>query len=183
MKKFRGKIKLVICVTLIMPLFLFVFKKDTVDHVDAATNEDKGEYETTVEEAEVLIPEITDEEITRLTTAFMDTLVQDIDENTYLVLNYKSKEDLLTAFESITTEKIGKLFIDVYYEEKEGGLYIIPTSTPPWFESENNYDVIQLDNRTVKVTQFNETDFYGDYQIELEFTFDESWTITDIVYP
>lgn len=184
MEKSRSNFKLFLIITLVLPLFLFVFKTDTVDHVDAADHNDIEIQEDLVsEDTKAMNVEITHQEILTLTNQFMDTLVQDIDEYTYKVLHFNSKEELLTAFESVTTEVLAKPYVDFYYEEEEDGLYIVPTSTPPWFESENDYNVVQLDENTVKVIQFNETEFYGDYEIELELTFDDNWTITDIVYP
>lgn len=186
MKNNRIDIKVFICVTLILPLFLFMFKKDTIDHVTA---EHLGEVNESIiivdqdKKTEHVSNKISRDEIAELTTKFMDILVQDIDENTYKVLNYDSKEELLKAFKSITIDDVANLFIDTYYEEDEKGLYIIPTSTPPWFESDNEYDMVQVDKDTIKVSQYNESDFYGAYEIELEFTFDKSWKITRVVYP
>lgn len=186
MKKYNVNYRFFIYFAMLLPLFLFMFKKDTIDHVTAQNLDQTIESVATVdtnEKAEFATHEISHEEILRLTEGFMETLVQDINNDTYQVLNYHTKDELLKAFEFITTHDIAKQFIDAYYVEGESGLYIIPTSTPPWFEGENDYDVIQLNESKVNVTQFIESDFYGAYQIELEFTFEKEWKITDVVYP
>lgn len=186
MKNYKKDFKIIICIALILPLFLFMFKKDTIEYVTAENLNEKTESIIIVDEGkeeEFLSNEMSHDDIVQLTAQFMDILVQNIDENTYKVLNYDSKEGLLTTFESVTTVDIANLFVDTYYEEHEDGLYIIPTSTPPWFESDNEYDIVQLDGDTVKVSQYNESDFYGAFEIELEFTFDNNWKITSVVYP
>ncbi|WP_373893128.1 hypothetical protein ACUL41_06940 [Virgibacillus natechei] len=122
---------------------------------------------------------ITHEEVISLTNNFMDILVQDTDEN-YKVVNYDTKDELLNAFEQITTRETAKVYVDYFYKEGSDGLYILPTETPPWFMEENEYDMVQLDNKQVKVVQENQSFFYDEYEIEMEFTFDKEWKITNI---
>ncbi|SET33177.1 hypothetical protein SAMN05216389_10918 [Oceanobacillus limi] len=126
---------------------------------------------------------LTHEEILQLTDEFMNLLVQEIDED-YQVRNFDTKEELLEAFEEVTTHEVAYDFVDFYYTEELGKLYIIPTETPPWFMEENDYDVIQLNQEGVKVIQENDSVLYGEYTIELVFTkVNGSWKITEVTYP
>lgn len=125
---------------------------------------------------------ISHEEIVRLTDEFMNILVQEADE-TYQVKAFENKASLLEAFNHITTEEVVKPYVDTYFYEENGTLYIIPTETPPWFDKQNDYDVIQLEENTVLVKQTNQSDLYGDYEIEVEFRHIESeWKITKITH-
>lgn len=128
-----------------------------------------------------LIPELSHEEITGLTDRFMDTLVQETNEN-YKVIPFDTKAELLNEFEKITTKEMAQPFVDYYYTEKPGGLYILPTETPPWFIEENDYDMIKVNDSTVKVIQDNYTELDGNYTLELEFTYKTDWKITNIRY-
>lgn len=123
---------------------------------------------------------ITDEEIRSLTNQFMNILVQEADTD-YKVANYWTTEELLQAFSGVASRDIAELYVDFYYEQKEDGLYILPTELPPWFIQDNPYKTEQKDAGKVKVSQTNETAMYGEYQIALEFTIkDSSWEITNI---
>ncbi|WP_337018547.1 hypothetical protein [Oceanobacillus massiliensis] len=126
-------------------------------------------------------PQLTHEDITLLTNKFMDILVQDIDSN-YKVNNFDTKEELLNEFSTVTTKEIAQEFVDFFYMEEADGLYILPTETPPWFLETNDYDMIKVNDSTVKVVQDNYTDLDGNYTVEFEFTYDTEWKITNIAY-
>lgn len=122
------------------------------------------------------------DDIVQLTDLFMHTLVQETDKN-YRVLEYPDKESIVDAFKHITTEDVVKAYVDYYFFEENGALYLVPTETPPWFDKQNGYDVVQLDKSTFLVKQDNQSELYGEYGIELEFTFlDQEWKITKITH-
>lgn len=111
----------------------------------------------------------------------MEILIQKADDN-YKVKKYQTKTDLLHAFEEVTTNDVAQPYVDFYYEEKNDGLYILPTEIPAWFVEENAYDIIQMEGNKVKVIQENNSPLHGTYHIEIEFTFQKEWKITDIKY-
>ncbi|GAB3047437.1 hypothetical protein [Virgibacillus ainsalahensis] len=123
--------------------------------------------------------EITHDKIISLTDQFMEILLQDIDEN-YKVENYDTMDELLNAFDQVAARETAEPYVHFYYTEESDGLYILPTETPPWFTKDNPYNVIQLDNNKAKVVQDNHSVFYDNYTIEIEFTFDTQWKITNI---
>lgn len=123
--------------------------------------------------------QVSHQEVVNIMEQFMKTLVQDTDEN-YKVTGIESKYDLLKEFETISTEVIAKEYVDFYYEEIDDGLYIIPTETPPWFISDNPYDIVQIDEKQVQITQTNQSDLFGTYTIKIELTYHDNWRITDI---
>ncbi|UJL45128.1 hypothetical protein KFZ58_11950 [Virgibacillus sp. NKC19-16] len=148
-------------------LFLFTLvNTNDLQIVEAEEDQQKEEH-------------ITHEEVISLTGEFMDILVQEADEN-YKVVNYDTKDELLNAFEQVTTRETAKIYVDYFYREEADGLYILPTETPPWFMEENEYDMVQLDNKQVKVVQENQSFFYDEYEIEIEFSFEKEWKITNI---
>lgn len=124
---------------------------------------------------------ITYDQVVELTDQFMEILVQEIDHNNK-VLNYDTKDALLESFRSVASKEIGETYIDFYYNETTEGLYVIPTEIPPRFNKKNDYNMIQLNNKQVKVIQENQSDLYGNHQIEYEFSFDDGWKITGITH-
>lgn len=196
LRKYTHILNFTLCI-LLMLILLIVIKFATAshsvgsetkkinDHVssDKATNAYKDVNFAIVKNEQDSSKNVTatHEEIVKLTDQFMEILVQDINEN-YKVIAYQSKEELLEAFEEVTTKEVAKVYVDFYYEEKDDGLYIIPTETPPWFMEENPYDMVQLNNEQIKISQTNETVFYDAYSIEIELSFDEKWKITKITH-
>ena len=126
-------------------------------------------------------PEITHKQITALTEQFMDILLQEVDEN-YKVKTIATKAELMDQFEMVTTKETAKPYVDFFFDEKADGLYILPTEAPAWFNTDNQYDVIQLKDNKISVVQENNDEMYGDYTIAMEFTYDRQWKITDISY-
>lgn len=125
--------------------------------------------------------ELKHEQIISLTDQFMEELVQDTDE-WYKVINYQSKEAFIEDFTQLASKSVAEKYINAYYIQEEDGLYVIPTSTPPWFVNDQEYQVKKNDTYTFTVTQQNLSELHGDYTIELEFTFDGNWKITETTY-
>ncbi|QKY69757.1 hypothetical protein [Lentibacillus sp. CBA3610] len=126
--------------------------------------------------------ELSHDQIVSLTDQFMDTILQETDE-TNKVVQFDTKAGLLNEFTKITTKEVASGYVDFYFREESDGLYIKPTETPPWFQESNGYDMIQKDNKTMKVVQENTTALYGTYTIKLEFTWQENqWYITNIIH-
>lgn len=126
--------------------------------------------------------EISEEDIISLTNRFMDEFVQETDDNNK-VKNYTNKEELIKAFEDIATNEIVATFINDYYYEENNELYLIPTETPPWFIADEDYEIEQISNDVVTVTQANSLELYGDYTIIIEFFYDNGiWKISDVTY-
>lgn len=124
--------------------------------------------------------ELSHETIVELTDKFMQTLVQEIDGDNKII-HYQTKEELIQAFEKITTKEVALPYVEYYYQEKQDGLYIVPTETPPWFQKENNYERTRLDGNIVEISQQNQTDLYGNYMINIQFKkINNQWKIVKI---
>ncbi|WP_070120594.1 hypothetical protein [Bacillus marinisedimentorum] len=124
----------------------------------------------------------TEDQAETLLTAFIDKLVQDTDEQ-YMVKKYQSKQELLNDFGSISKLEVAKTYVDFYYEERDGGLYIVPTELPPWFEKDNPYELKKIDSKKYELYQENTSDLYGSYSITVEFTYENGkWIISNIIH-
>ncbi len=124
--------------------------------------------------------ELTEEQAENLLTEFIDKLVQDTDEQ-YMVGKYQSKQELINDFRSISKPEVAKTYVDFYYEERDGGLYIVPTELPPWFVKENPYKLKKVDSGKYELNQNNTSDLYGSYSITAEFTNENGkWIISKI---
>jgi hypothetical protein len=117
-----------------------------------------------------------------LADQFMARLVQDIDQENK-VKNFHTKKELIQYLSEISNEKLAKLFIDYYYYEADGDLYIVPTETPPWFMKKNSYIITEISPTKYQLKQTNEVDLYGTYTIVLEYIYSNNkWRIEDVKY-
>lgn len=142
---------------------------------DKKKKQDKVKEETELEK-------LTHEKIVALTDGFMDTLVADIDEN-YQLVEYNTIEQLEKAFLRYAKPGVAEPYIDFYFEEKDGAVYIVPTETPPWFVEENEYTLNAISDQKYLLTQTNTIELYGTYTIQIEFELEnKEWKISKILH-
>lgn len=132
-----------------------------------------------VAETEELQP--SKEEVIKVMNGLLDTLKQEADDS-YKLQNYAAKQELLDAFESYVTPELAEEFVDYYFRIEADGVYVIPTHTMPWFQEENEYDMINTSNQSVQIVQENENDMVGSYTLVVEMTLQNGWKIQDIGY-
>lgn len=125
---------------------------------------------------------LTEEELFEKTEAFIQIMVQDLDQN-YMVKGISSKKALIEQYSDVVTEEALKPYIDYYFEEHEGGLYVLPTELPPWFMPDRPYEKTQLDNGNIVIEQENELEMYGRYRIKIELSYQDGWKIVGIEHP
>lgn len=124
------------------------------------------------------IPEFNEELAKKNASLFMEALKQETDDN-YKVINYSSKDELITYLTNYVSEDIAAYYTDGLFEEKESSLYIIPTELPPWLEEEEPVNIKQLSDTSYRVYQKNSSDLYGIYEITLGYEYiDGKWIIT-----
>jgi hypothetical protein len=124
------------------------------------------------------IPEFNEDLAKKNASLFIEALKQETDEN-YKVLNYSTKDELITYLTNYVSENIAAYYTDGLFEEKESSLYIIPTELPPWLEEEEPVNIKQLSDTSYRVYQKNSSDLYGIYKITLGYEYiDGKWIIT-----
>ncbi|WP_085991500.1 hypothetical protein [Oceanobacillus senegalensis] len=158
----------------ILVSFTKEFETQEKHHPSASTVLDKKDAATQEKE-------LRHEDIISLTKEFMDILIQESGEN-YKVKGFQTEEQILKELDKITTRQVAEAYVPYYYEEKTDGLYIVPTETPPWFIPKNSYEMKQVSDVQTKITQHNRTELDGDYTIEIEFTHQKNWKITNVIY-
>ncbi|MFU0788473.1 hypothetical protein [Virgibacillus proomii] len=164
----------VVAISSVILAFLFFTIKTTTP---AAANNEQIKGPEPNDQTEV--KDLSHEEIIKLSHQFINILLQPVDAK-YRVENYQTKGDLYQKFNTISYQKVAEPYVEYYYKEKEDGLYLRPTSAPPWFKQDKPYEVVKESDNKVKIKQKNKSDIYGNYTIEIEFTFTDQWRITNI---
>ncbi|MCC2249443.1 hypothetical protein JUJ52_05620 [Virgibacillus sp. AGTR] len=143
----------------------------------SVTGVDKGIANNTSNEQ--VTNNLSHDTIIKRTNQLLDFLQQDTDEN-YQVITFNTKQELLEEFSKIATKNVVEPYIDYYYQERSNGLYIIPTEIPPWIDENNSYRTIPVHDDKVKLIQHNKSALHGKYTIEIEFTYEDIWRISNI---
>ncbi|WP_077602165.1 hypothetical protein [Oceanobacillus sojae] len=141
----------------------------------------QGENQTNISVAEAEETQPDKEEVMRIMNGVLDTLVQEADDS-YKLKNYATEQELTEAFEVYLTPELAAQFVDYYFRTEADGVYVIPTETMPWFQEENEYDMINTSNHSVQLVQENENDMVGSYTLVVEMTLQNGWKIQDISY-
>jgi hypothetical protein len=164
----------------VMLSFLFVPNIPENAHEKSGAPDKIINQPVTAEEVkeEQKIPAFTEDMAKTKANRFMEALKQETDEN-YKVLNYSTKEELITYLTNFVSKDIAAYYTDGLFEEKESSLYIIPTELPPWLEENEPVDIKQLSDTSYRVHQKNTSDLYGTYEITLGYEYIEGkWIIT-----
>lgn len=182
----QQKAKIILAFMAIIPLLLFSYQgQTTIGSVPTERFSSKEmntkAIQTSSSEETIKKPNLEHNELLDITNTFMEMLVQDVDQQ-YKVDGMDTKEALIDKFKNIATAEVAEEYVSYYYEEKEDGLYIIPTETPPWLTESEPYQKENIGKNKMKITQQNQSDLYGDYTIEIELTYKKKWIITNIYH-
>jgi len=128
-------------------------------------------------------PQLSKGEVVQATSSFMDQLIQDTSSQ-YEVKNYDSMKAYKESFSDLAEPEVVDKFVDRYYEERDGNLYIIPTETPAWFQIAEDFEQETTEDGNILITQTNQTELDGEYTIKFELQLKDSGQpyIMDIQY-
>ena len=116
-------------------------------------------------------------DVEMLSSELMNRIIQDTNQS-FQVKNFNTKEEINNHLQEVASEDLATNIIDTYYEEREGSLYLIPTELFPWMNSEEPYELNQVNKFEYQLVQSNESDLYGAYTIEINFLYENNhWII------
>ncbi|MCM3664704.1 DUF4367 domain-containing protein [Mesobacillus subterraneus] len=82
---------------------------------------------------------------------------------------YKTKEEFYSLFTDFVAREFVESTFSFRVDEKEDGLYVVPTEYPPHYIPEFPFQLIRISETEYTLTQYQETDLYG--QLTLTITF------------
>jgi hypothetical protein len=191
MKRYKFEVIISLVVIALVGLLLFSYQSEPEEEAQIAFRSAALEGNQIAAREDLITQTNAQEEILTLTKQalesimdeFIDILVQDIDDN-YKVIGLTTKAELIDEFSTIATAEVVEPYISFYYHEEADGLYIVPTELPPWFIAGQPYDMEVTNDGTVKISQENSLELYGDYRIEIELIYQETgWKIIEIEHP
>lgn len=176
--------KSIFSVAIIIPLLSFIGSGETGEVVAKKDADATQAEEAKINDNEIMNAQplkLSKKQVKRKANQFMELLDQDIGADNK-VKHMDSKKELIQSLKHVANRETAKKFVDMYYKEQHGELYIIPTDKPAWIDEEGDLDMIQLDNKRVKAVQRNQSDLHREYTIAIEFTYDQEWVISDVDY-
>ncbi|MRG87178.1 hypothetical protein GH754_12750 [Salinibacillus xinjiangensis] len=120
------------------------------------------------------------EEAEHLIQSFRDQLIQETDEH-LKVKNFNNKEELVNQLTKLADPELAKEYVDLFYKEENGDLYIIPKGGPVLLNKDLPYELAKNEGGLYYITQNNETEAKGKYSLYILFNqSDGKWIIQDI---
>ncbi|MDZ7836710.1 MAG: hypothetical protein U5N58_01540 [Actinomycetota bacterium] len=111
---------------------------------------------------------------------FEARLIQEVEED-YKVKKFNSKQELVNHLSEITTERLAYQYVQEFYQEQEGKLYIIPRDGPMWIDTSIPYRSQKISEDKYLVVQENENMLWGNYRVEVTLKqITNQWIISDI---
>ncbi|MCT2536530.1 D-alanyl-D-alanine carboxypeptidase family protein [Aquibacillus koreensis] len=145
----------------------------STDHQNGQSDsgeEDDQDQDNTLEKAE----------IERLNQGFRESIVQATDDD-QKVKNYASKDELIEDVTKYADQALAKEYVDLYYKEENGNLYLIPKEGPVLLQEEVPYEFGENEDGEYYVSQEDEDALRGSYYFYMTFTQkQDGWVIQDI---
>ncbi|WP_273853229.1 hypothetical protein [Guptibacillus spartinae] len=116
-------------------------------------------------------------DVEKLSTEIVDRIVQETDAN-YKVEEFQSIEEVEQHLQEVASKELASQIADVYFEERDGALYLIPTEIFPWVNTDKPYELNQKNEFEYELTQSNESELYGAYTIKINYVYENNhWIV------
>jgi hypothetical protein len=134
-----------------------------------------------VEERETGATSLTRERAVAIQSALYDLLFDPtLREGSYQVVDFSSKEALEKEALDYAEEALVEGYLDDYYREEEGNLFVVPTEGPARLSTQEPIEREAIDANTVRFTQEAENALWGSYRLEIVFRkTEEIWRISE----
>ena len=83
--------------------------------------------------------------------------------NNNQVRDFNNKEELINYLSEVINREIAKQYVNNYYYEKNGNLYLIAKDAPTWLFPDKPFQIKKIDNNTYLAIQKNQTAIHGKY--------------------
>ena len=111
---------------------------------------------------------------------FENRLFQETEEDSFVVKNYDSKEELIEYFSEIMDSNLAETYVDDYYEYVDGELALPPRDGPVMIIEDRDYSLEMIHRRAYKLTQETETELHGKYTLRITYHYENGrWIIKD----
>lgn len=123
--------------------------------------------------------ELTKEQAVEIEKEFFKRVLDlEMNEDTYEIIDFHNKEDLINYVAEVADKKLAEDFVNSLYEEKNGKLYVIPRGGPAAIVEDAPFELNKLDEYTYELIQEEEDMLRGPYKLTIEYKYlDNTWKI------
>lgn len=86
------------------------------------------------------------------------------------VRDFQTKKGVIGYLSEIMTEDLAAQITDLYFEEKNGGLYVIPKDGPIWLDEKKSFESERIAENKYRVTQEHTSELRGNLTFSIIFT-------------
>lgn len=96
------------------------------------------------------------------------------------VINFDSKSALNFELRSIMTWPLADYYVDTWYFEENGQLYLEPKDGPPLLDTDKDYTLTKINDDHYKLTQNIESGLYGGATLTIHYKYEAGkWVFAD----
>ncbi|RLQ86700.1 LPXTG cell wall anchor domain-containing protein [Planomicrobium sp. Y74] len=109
--------------------------------------------------------------VKELEQQFYDLIYMETAEN-YEVEQYDSLDRLEEDMKSIMVWPLADHYLDTYFEERDGNVYLIPTEGPIRLNMDEDYTLEKISDEEYKLTQHGENALRGEYTLTITYSYE-----------
>ncbi|MGP4071548.1 hypothetical protein ACTWQB_03215 [Piscibacillus sp. B03] len=125
-------------------------------------------------------PEAEEPNLDEVISNYEETITSLKNENTQEI-DFDSKDEVMDYLTQAMSYSLAESHIDTYIEERDDGLYLVPTEFPVFINTDEDYQTSQEDANTYHVTQEQDTELTD--HIEMTFIItnhDGTWIVDEV---
>src|SRR5690625_4509063 len=107
---------------------------------------------------------LSEEEAAEIIDHFQTRLFVNVDDE-LKVVDFNSKTEIVEYIAEYASVQLVNEFVDQYYIEEDGHLYIIPQGSPPFLNVHEPFTFEKQDEQSYLIIQENETELHGSYTL------------------
>ncbi|UOQ48553.1 hypothetical protein MUN88_21405 [Gracilibacillus caseinilyticus] len=143
---------------------------DATDDVDEA-----GDAESTFT--------LDENKATEVLNQYHDTVMRVINnaDDQGTVSDFTTKEALQEEFMTIMSEELASSYVDQYFQETDGQLFVVPTEAPIWFKEDQAFQMQEVSKTEYEIIQEQTNELIGEVKMTYVLTSnDDKWIVQEV---
>lgn len=118
--------------------------------------------------------------VEELEQQFKDLFNFETEDGSDYLKDYDTKDEVQTAFENIMVPKLAEKLVNIFYVEENGDVRIIPQDSEKEIDTEQAYDLEEINSNHYKLSQTTTTDMHGTYTLTVDYIYEsDKWIMAN----
>ncbi|UOQ84946.1 hypothetical protein [Gracilibacillus salinarum] len=146
---------------------------ETIDATDDV--DDAGEEESVFSLDENKATEV----LNQYHDTVMDVINNADDQGT--VQDFSAKEPLKEEFMTIMSEELASSYVDQYFQQTDGQLFVVPTEAPIWFKEDQAFQMQEVSKTEYEIIQEQSNELIGEVKMTYVLTSkNDKWIVQEV---